>query len=187
MNVPHKEKHYSIFEIASNMALACLFAGIIIAIVYFVTAPVAAEKREMLNTQAMKALVKEADTFEKIEGKENWYRAKKNDEVIAFVVPAENKGYGGSIKLLVAVRPNGKIIDYTILVHNETPGLGDNAKKDFFRTQFFGKDGEQLVVVKDPANKENIQALTGATITSKAVTDAVKKAEHEVLQTGGSK
>jgi Na+-translocating ferredoxin:NAD+ oxidoreductase subunit G len=186
MNVPHNEKHYSIFEIASNLALACLFAGILIAAVYFVTAPIAAEKRILMNNQAMKALVKQADTFEKVEGKDNWYRAKKNDELIAFVVPAESKGYGGSIKVLVAVTTDGKIIDYTIMVHNETPGLGDNAQKDFFRAQFFGKDEKKLVVVKDPTNKENIQALTGATITSKAVTKAIKEAEHEVAMMGGS-
>jgi Na+-translocating ferredoxin:NAD+ oxidoreductase subunit G len=190
MNVPHNEKHYSIFEIASNLALACLFAGILIAAVYFVTAPIAAEKRIMLNNQAMKALVKDADTFEKVnemEHMESWYRAKKNNEVIAFVVPGESKGYGGSIKMLVAITPDGKVIDYTIMAHNETPGLGDNAQKEPFRSQFFGKDETKLVVVKDPTNKDNIQALTGATITSKAVTKAVKEAEHEVTMMGGSK
>lgn len=187
MNVTHTEKHYSIFEIASNLALACLFAGILIAAVFYVTAPIAAEKRILMKNQAMKALVKQADTFEKIEGKDNWYRAKKDNELIAFIVPAESKGYGGSIKMLVAVTPDGKVIDYTIMVHNETPGLGDNAGKDFFRAQFFGKDESKLIVVKDPKNNENIQALTGATITSKAVTKAVKEAEHELARTGGSK
>ena len=187
MNVPHKEKNYSIFEIASNLALACLFAGIIIALVYFVTAPIAAEKRILLNNQAMKALVKDADTFEKVEGKDNWYKAKKGNELVAFVVPGESKGYGGKIKMLVAITPKGEVIDYTIMAHNETPGLGDNAGKDFFRAQFFGKSEEKLVVVKDPTNKENIQALTGATITSRAVTKAVKDAEIEVASTGGNK
>ena len=187
MNVEHKEKHYSIFEIASNLALACLCAGIIIAAVYFFTAPIAAEKRVLLNNQAMKALVKDADTFEKIEGKDSWYRAKKNGELIAYVVPAESKGYGGKIKILVAVTTDDKIIDFTIMAHNETPGLGDNAQKDFFRARFVGKDEAKLVVVKDPTNNDNIQALTGATITSRAVTKAVKDAEHEVASVGGSK
>lgn len=186
MNVPHNEKHYSIFEIASNLALACLFAGMLIAAVYFVTAPIAAEKRIMLKNQAMQALVKEADTFEKINDMENWYRAKKGNELIAYVGPGESKGYGGSIKMLVAITTDGKVIDYTIMAHNETPGLGDNAAKDFFRSQFFGKDETKLVVVKDPKNTQNIQALTGATITSKAVTKAVRDAEHEVTQMGGS-
>lgn len=185
----HHAKQYSIFQIASNLAMACFVAGIIIAGVYFITAPVAAEKRIMLNNQAMQALVKEADTFEKVADKEDWYAAKKEGETIAFVIPMETKGYGGSIKMLVAVVPDGKIIDYTILSHNETPGLGDNAQKDFFRAQFYGKDQSKLVVVKDPAKKDNIQALTGATITSRAVTNAVKNAEsaaQALVSTGGN-
>jgi electron transport complex protein RnfG len=184
----HHGKQYSIFQIASNLAMACFLAGVIIAGVYFITAPIAAEKTILLNNQTMQSLVKDADTFTKVGSKESLYIAKKQGETIAFVIPIETKGYGGSIKMLVAVMPDGKVIDYSIVSHNETPGLGDNAQKYFFRAQFYGKDQSKLVVVKDPTNKDNIQALTGATITSKAITNAVKNAEIEAQQldqTGG--
>ena len=83
--------------------------------------------------------------------------------------------------MLVAVSPDGKVIDYNILSANETPGLGDNAAKEPFKSQFKDKTAEALTVVKDPSNKENIQAMTGATISSKAVTKGVKEAVEEVV------
>ena len=63
--------------------------------------------------------------------------------------------------------------------HNETPGLGDNASKPKFSNQFIGKKAEDLEVVKVPTDK-NIQALTGATITSRAVTKGIREAVEEV-------
>jgi len=95
-------------------------------------------------------------------------------------VPAESKGYGGKIKMLVAVTADSKVIDFSILEHNETPGLGDNAQKPEFRQMFAGKGADKLEVTKDPANKENIQAMTGATISSRAVTKGVREAVEAV-------
>ena len=89
--------------------------------------------------------------------------------------------------MLVAVTADGKVIDYSILEHNETPGLGDNASKPAFRSQFKDKSSEQLVVVKDKSKAENIQAMTGATISSRAVTKAVKGAVDEVVAFTGGK
>ncbi len=93
---------------------------------------------------------------------------------MAYIVPSESKGYGGKIKMLVAVTADSKVIDFSILEHNETPGLGDNAQKPEFRQMFAGKGADKLTVTKDPANKDNIQAMTGATISSRAVTKGVR-------------
>lgn len=187
MKSSHEQKKYSIFQIASNLTAACLISGGILAATYYVTAPVAAAKSVELTNQAMKSLVKNADSFNKIQGKDGWYKAEKNNKTIAYVVPASSKGYGGIIKMLVAITPEGKEIDYTITEHNETPGLGDNARKDSFRAEFKNKGPENMVVVKDPADHKDIQAMTGATITSRAVTKAIKEKEQEVLAIGGGK
>ena len=187
MSEVHVKKEESIFKVAINLIGACLISGLIIGIVYFITAPIAAEKSEMLKQQSMKDLVKEADNFKEISGKEQWFAAEKDGKVIAYVVPGESKGYGGAIKMLVSVTTDGKVIDYNILSANETPGLGDNAAKEPFRSQFTGKQAESLTVVKDLSKKENIQAMTGATISSKAVTLAVKNAVEEVVQFTGGK
>lgn len=187
MSDAHVKKEYSIFQVAINLIGACLVSGIIIGVVYFITAPVAVQKNEMLKEQAMKDLVKDAETFEAVPNKEQWFEAEKDGKVIAYVLPSESKGYGGPIKMLVAVTPEGKVIDYNILSSNETPGLGDNASKEPFKSQFKGKDVKDLAVVKEPSNKENIQAMTGATISSKAVTLAVKDAVDEVTEFKGGK
>ena len=59
--------------------------------------------------------------------------------------------------------------------------------KEPFKSQFKDKTVEALAVVKDPSNKENIQAMTGATISSKAVTKGVKEAVEKVEQFIGGK
>ena len=181
------KKEQSIFKVAINLIGACLISGVIIAIVYFITAPIAVEKNEMMKQQSMKSLVKDADTFKEVSGKEEWFTAEKDGKVIAYVIPGESKGYGGAIKMLVAVDKDGKVLDYSILTSNETPGLGSKAAEEPFKGQFKGKQAEALTVTKDASNKENIQAMTGATISSKAVTLAVKNAVGEVVQFTGGK
>lgn len=175
----------SIFKIGINLTLACLLSGVIIAGVYAITAPIAAQERVNLKNKAMKELVADAETFIPIDGKTEWFAAVKGGRTIAYVVPAESKGYGGSIKMLAAVDGDGKIIDYKILSHLETPGLGDKAAEPKFRKQFAGKLPQDLEVVKVPTDK-NIQALTGATITSRAVTKGIHKAAEEVAEYAGS-
>ena len=122
-----------------------------------------------------------------VDGHEGWFAAQKGGQTVAYIVPSETKGYGGTIKLLVAVSADAKVIDYNILEHNETPGLGDNAQKPAFRGQFAGKGAAELTVTKNPADKEAIQAMTGATISSRAVTKGVKQAVEEVAQLTGGK
>lgn len=183
----NKNNENSIFKIAVNLTIACLISGIIIAVTYYITAPVAVANSIRLSNEAMQSLVKDAESFIKLEDKPGWYAAYKDEKLIAYIVPAESKGYGGTIKLLTAITPEGKQIDYTILSHNETPGLGDNTGKEPFRKQFSGKGIDNLVVVKDPSNKDAIQAVTGATISSKAVTKAVKEAAKEVIEVKGEK
>lgn len=176
----------SILKVALNLTIACFVSGLIIATVYFFTADAAAQKAIELRDEAMRQLVPEADEFVAYPDKEDVFRAEKDGEVLAYIIPAENPGYEGTIQILVAVSPDVTVIDYEITAHKETPGLGDKAGVEPFKGQFKGKVAEQLEVVKDSTNTENIQALTGATITSKAVTEAVKKALAEAVHlTGG--
>lgn len=177
----NKEKSGSIWAITSNLALAAFFSGIVIGAMYFVTAPVAKVKAEELRVQSMKELAKGADSFEELSDKPGWTAAYSKGAIMAYIVPVETKGYGGTMKLLAAVSKDGHVLGFTILSHNETPGLGDNAEKDEFKNQFKDKKSEQIEIVKNPNDKEHIQALTGATITSRAVAKAVKQAAEEVL------
>lgn len=169
----------SIFKVALNLTLVCLVSGAVIAGVYAVTAPVAAQQSIDQRNKAMRELVPRAQDFQPVGDRDGWYKAVQDGKVTAFVVPAASKGYGGTIKMLAAVAPDGRVLDFKILAHNETPGLGEQAAQPQFRRQFAGKMPDQLEVVKTPT-KNNIQALTGATITSRAVTEGIKQAALEV-------
>ncbi len=93
-------------------------------------------------------------------------------EITGYVFTTSAKGYGGDIVTMVGVKADGTISGMDFLSISETAGLGMNADSDDFKSQFVGKSDEIGLSKNNPADNE-IQALTGATITSKAVTNAV--------------
>jgi Na+-translocating ferredoxin:NAD+ oxidoreductase RnfG subunit len=94
---------------------------------------------------------------------------------IGYIMETFGKGYSSYIDILFSVDPSFVVNRMDILHHGETPGLGDEILKDWFKEQFKGKDREHLVVKKEETT-EYIQAITGATISSRAVTeDGVRK------------
>jgi len=169
----------SMFKITLNLTMATLLAGIIIAVVYYFTAPIAEIQRVRQKEQSMKELVPEATSFVEIEGKPEWYKAEKEGQVIAYLSLTHQKGFDGHIKMFVAVTPDRKVIGYKVLSHRETPGLGDQAFKPKFAGQFTGKGVENMEVVKIQ-EEGRILAITGATITSRAVTLGVKNVLTEL-------
>ena len=95
--------------------------------------------------------------------------------VVGYIFTNAAKGYGGDVKVMVGYDLTGTIVGFTILdCSNETPGLGQNSKKPEFMGRFLGKSGE-LAVDKNSNDGQNIQAITAATITSKAVVKAVNE------------
>jgi electron transport complex protein RnfG len=167
------------FKITLNLTMATLLAGIIIGVVFYYTAPIAEIQRIKLKEQSMKELVPDAASFVEIEGKHEWFKAEKDGKAIAYLVLTHQKGFDGHIKLFVAVTPEKKVIGYKVLSHKETPGLGDVAFKPKFASQFTGKGLENMELVKIQ-EEGKITAITGATITSRAVTTAVKNVLTEL-------
>lgn len=94
---------------------------------------------------------------------------------IGSVVVNSAKGYGGDISVMTGVDNNGTVTGVNILSHSETAGLGANASRESFREQFVGLI-KGITVSKDAPGENSIDALTGATITSRAVTQAVNAA-----------
>lgn len=95
--------------------------------------------------------------------------------VIGKVVVNREKGYGGDITVMTGVTSGGEVAGVNVLSHNETPGLGANSTSRDFRDRFIGLV-KGVAVSKDRAGKNSIDALTGATITSRAVVEAVNAA-----------
>jgi electron transport complex protein RnfG len=114
------------------------------------------------------------------------FPAKQNDELVGMAVSTfTDQGYSGRIRLMVGFNTDGTINNISVLEHAETPGLGDKidkAKSDW-STQFNGKNPEdyELEVQKDGGD---VDAITAATISSRAYCDAVQKA-YQAFQKGG--
>ena len=84
------------------------------------------------------------------------------------------KGYGGAITMTMGYRLDGAITGIAFVTLNKTPGFGMKADEAAFKDQFIGKNAFELVYVKTGATEENeIDAISGATVTTKAVTGAV--------------
>ena len=87
--------------------------------------------------------------------------------------------------MMVGVDGDMKILDYQILQHNETPGLGEIAKKEKFRKRIRGRGLDNLEVTKR-GEPGKIDAITGATITTDAVVKGLKKGLEELKSTMGA-
>jgi len=114
----------------------------------------------------------------KVDGKDvDVYRVSgEGDKPLGWAVPGSGQGYGDVIKLIIGVTPDRKqITDFKVIYNLETPGLGNRIVEGGFRKRFRGKDpAAQITAVNSttPADNE-IQALTGATISSQAVCDII--------------
>ena len=96
---------------------------------------------------------------------------------IGYTFSTTAKGYGGDVSVMTGVGTDGSVRAIEILdVSNETPGLGQNAKQDSFKAQFGGMRGTIGVSTASKSADNGIDALTGATYTSKAVAAAVNHA-----------
>lgn len=114
------------------------------------------------------------------------YPARKNDVIVGYAVNTyTNKGFSGNINLMAGFKPDGSIINITVLEHKETPGLGTKMADPGFKDQFNEKNpgSFKLKVKKDGGE---VDAITAATISSRAFCDAVQRA-YNTLQKGGIK
>lgn len=99
------------------------------------------------------------------------------DASLGFILEMAPAGYGGAIQMMVGISSaDGTVAGVRILKHSETPGLGALAARESFYRKFDGRDLAPLTVVKGFPGPGEIDAITGATITTRAVTDAVNEA-----------
>lgn len=101
-----------------------------------------------------------------------------NDFVGAAVIGASEKGFSGLVKIMVGFKPDGSIQNIEVLEHKETPGLGTKMKDEKFLQQFrnINPSTYKLSVTKDGGE---VDALSGATITTRAFCEATQMAFDE--------
>lgn len=110
------------------------------------------------------------------------YPAKMDGEVVGLAVKTySNKGYSGMISLMAGFKSDGTIINITILEQKETPGLGTKMTEPGFKDQFMEKDPVdfKLKVKKDGGK---VDAITAATISSRAFCDAIQRAHNTIMK-----
>lgn len=157
--------------------------AIILGAVQAVTAEPIRIQEEITRQAAMRIVLPDAEEFKddvplpggesSIESAYTGYAV--DGTVVGYVIGAQNKGYGGSVHILVSVLDGGTVGKIQVVDSKETPGLGANASKAQFTDQFTGLT-EGIKVVKLPPNGNEIQAITSSTITSNAVTLSVNDA-----------
>jgi len=173
-----------------TLTLICIVAAVVLAGVYAITKePIAiSERQEKLKAikivlppfnnepdkEEEKITVKDRET--EVEKDIYFYPGKnKTGELVGVAIQTVSKtGYGGDIALMIGANMKGEIQGLYILNYAETPGLGSKIDEEWFKKQFVGKSAskDKLSVKKDGGD---IDSITGATISSRAVAYAVEE------------
>jgi electron transport complex protein RnfG len=156
------------------LALICAIATGLLAGVNFLTKPkiMAQEQNEQENS--LREVMPEGRDFEAVEsdGEIIYYKIyDKDKKLMGFAFQAQTKGYSSDIVTMVGMTMDGEITAIKVLSQNETPGLGARIAEPAFTGQFSHKNIQGI---------SEVQAITGATISSKAVIDSVKKKAQEI-------
>ena len=173
-----KKNREDIIKPVGVLLAICIIIPLALSVTNKVTAKKISELEKENSKKNMQSLVS-ADDFEKCsDGGIEYYAAVKGGETAAYIFTESAKGYGGDVSVMTAVKPDGTVAGVAILdVSNETPGLGQNAAKESFYSQYAGlKKGVSLLKNGAKAENNEVDAVTGATITSTAVTRAVNTA-----------
>lgn len=153
------------------LALTC---GIMLAGLNLQTADVIAENQRYYEQKLLRVMVEDVTTEPELIETGSGFRVLSDGLHIATIRTAETgKGYNGDIRLLVAFTPDGEILSVRVVGHGETPGIGDKIDIEVspWIHQFNGTNRSNTNWALAPAG--DIDGITGATITSRAVTDAV--------------
>ena len=166
-------------EIAVPALILCAICLIItgaLSVTNFITKDTIEALNLQTEKEARTVVLPDAANFE---SEESYYVGKADDgSEKGYVFTTTAKGYGGTIQVMTGINTEGEITGVTILSLDETPGLGMNAQNASFTDMYKQTvpEGGFNVIKSGTAGDGNIVALTGATITSQAVTDAVNSA-----------
>lgn len=178
------------------ITLITLVAGLALGVVQDITADPIAQQKLLAQQKACEAVFENAESFgavdlgDKTEElqqylDENGYEAQTIDEVMGAIdkdgqeigyvfTVTSSEGYGGDIQFTMGVQSDGTLNGISILSISETAGLGMKADTEAFKSQFADKKTERFSYTKSGAQAEDeINAISGATITTNAMTNGV--------------
>lgn len=181
-----QKKESTFLNMVLSLLVITLAAGFSLGYVNDITLEPKAKAKLTKKVNALKTVLPEFDNDavsevvvvkpESVRDSIEIYPAFQNGEFVgAAVTGSSEKGYSGLIRIMVGFTPDGHINNISVLEQKETPGLGTKMKGEKFLRQFRDKNPSQydLKVVKDGGE---VDALTGATITTRAFTEATQLA-----------
>lgn len=181
-----------VVRITSVLTLVCLICALLLSVVYGLANKKIETNKEKRVEEALTTLAPEAARIEKITIEEEIiYRLfDQREDLIGYGFIASGQGYQGKIKMLVVSDPSlGHLKGIEVVESLETPGLGAKIQEDPFKSQF--KDlrvDEDMVCVKNQATRKGeIKAITGATVSSRAVVNILNTKIKELRTLIGSK
>ena len=159
-----------IIKLSIFLAVACALAAGILSVTYVATeGRIQQQKTAELNLALSNECIPGACSIER--KKDYFIGLDKKRRKLGYAFRVYPKGYGGTIDMVVGIDLKGRVAGIKIISMNETPGLGMKASESKFLRQFTGK------TFKSPLKaKKDVDSITGATITSQAVSDGVKLA-----------
>lgn len=177
------------FKLGLNLLIISAVAALLLALTNSVTASTIAQRNEQANAEARKLVLESAQDFEQVKDVKTdnskgvevseIYEAKDaSGNTVGYTLKVLPSGYGGTIELMVGIdSANGQVSGINVVSNSETAGLGAKSTDPEFSDQYKGKPLEELSVLKNgtPGDTE-IKAISGATITSTAVTNGVDAA-----------
>lgn len=161
-----------IIKLGVTLGVFCVISAGMLAYVFMMTGPRIEANAKASFDGSLREVLPGAESFKNVAlpgAKSEIYEGYAGGQAVGLAVKIAPRGYSGEIVMLVGVDPELRIKGMKILSQRETPGLGNNVEKPKFQKQFIGKG------VKDTIEpKKDIDAITGATISSRAVCDGVK-------------
>ncbi len=177
-----------ILQLVTSLTIISAVCAAILATVDAVTKDQIANIQRQSTVNAAKlVMLPSVKSVEKIEGFEGAFAGKTDDgKIISYaIVGSDMQGYGGKISLMVGFDGEASIITYKKLEASETPGLGTKLSSPEFKKQFRGMSTKNEIKVKNDGG--TVEAITSATITSRAVCRAINNASATLQKVKAAK
>jgi len=162
-------------QMISVLTMVGIISGAALAFIYIYANPLIAQNQKNEIKEAVFNIFPEAKSYEPVaKGGQQIFSVKDPEgKLLGYAFQAEGNGYQGAIKLMAGIKPDAEtLVGIEILESQETPGLGQEIAGNDFKKQFIGLEASpEITYVKNkkPEKPNEIQAITGATISSRAV------------------
>lgn len=180
----NKSLGVELLSLGAVLTIICLVVAGIVAFIYESTKE-QIKLNNMLNKDQLAIVMPESDSFEDVTAEYpvdetifEVYKALKGTDTVGYIYKTKVTGYKPDLTTLIGLNNEGNVIAAIVTNHAETGGLGANIVNQAFIGQFTGKStaNEFKIVKSTPAAENEIQSVSGATISSTAVATAVNAA-----------